>query len=377
MNILCYSNTFGFSTTTFIYNDVMALDALDNYNVNYLCLNSYKNDNYTFDKVHTIPIKNNKLSAKIKWLLEQRNIKLSFKNKAFKHKAQALIQQLKPTIIHCHFGYEALTLLDNCFDVNQKYVVQFHGYDASQQLTNKLYVNKLKHYGDFSNVHFVVVSNYMLQELLNKGIQPHNPIKTLYYGVDTSFFTPSVIPYNNSVYTFLQVSSLNEKKGHVYTLQAFAKYQQQNPSVKAQLIIAGLDRADGAVVQYATNNNLLHNVTFVGDVNSKQVKELMQNAHCFVHHSITASNNDKEGIPNVIIEAMAMNLPVISTLHAGIPELISHKKNGLLVPEKDIDAYALAMKDISTYRFEPRTVVLSKFSKTVHINNLVTIYNSI
>jgi colanic acid/amylovoran biosynthesis glycosyltransferase len=377
MNILCYSNTFGFSTTTFIYNDVMALNAMDNYTVNYLCTNSYKNDNYTFDNVHTIPIERTKLSTKIKWLLEQRNIKLSFKNSAFKRKAQALIQQLKPNIIHCHFGYEALTLLDNCFDTNQKYLVQFHGYDASQQLTNQLYVNKLKHYGAFSNVHFATVSNYMQQELLSKGIKPYNPIQVLYCGIDTDFFTPNTTPYNNDVYTFLQVSSTNEKKGHIYTLQAFAKYQQQNPSDKAQLIIAGLDTSNGAVKQYAINNNLMRNVTFIGNVNSKQVKELMQNAHCFVHHSITPANNDKEGIPTVLMEAMAMNLPVISTLHAGIPELIAHKQNGLLVAEKDVNAYALAMKDISTYSFEPRTVVLNKFSKTVHINNLMAIYSNL
>jgi glycosyltransferase involved in cell wall biosynthesis len=56
---------------------------------------------------------------------------------------------------------------------------------------------------------------------------------------------------------------------------------------------------------------------------------------CEVHH-----DGDRDGLPNVIVEAMAMGLPVISTHISGIPECVDHGVNGILVPEKDADAFA-------------------------------------
>jgi colanic acid/amylovoran biosynthesis glycosyltransferase len=66
----------------------------------------------------------------------------------------------------------------------------------------------------------------------------------------------------------------------------------------------------------------------------------MKEASVFVHHSVTAGNGDMEGIPNALIEAMAMQLPVVSTWHSGIPELVEHEVNGYLVEERDISALA-------------------------------------
>ena len=57
----------------------------------------------------------------------------------------------------------------------------------------------------------------------------------------------------------------------------------------------------------------------------------------FVHHSITPQNGDEEGIPTSIMEAMLMKLPILTTYHAGIPELVKHGENGLLCKEKDVN----------------------------------------
>ena len=63
----------------------------------------------------------------------------------------------------------------------------------------------------------------------------------------------------------------------------------------------------------------------------------------FIHPSITDLKGNKEGIPGAIVEAMSMGLPVISTYHAGIPEIIKHLQTGFLVNENDIDALANAI----------------------------------
>ena len=61
----------------------------------------------------------------------------------------------------------------------------------------------------------------------------------------------------------------------------------------------------------------------------------MKNSHIFILPSITSANGDKEGIPNVLKEAQATGMPVISTYHAGIPELVLNGRSGYLVKERD------------------------------------------
>lgn len=378
MNILFFSHDFDTRTTSFISNDVFLLNKKENYTINYMCLNYEKASNIVFNNVHIVPYKEPIIVTKIKRILKRYNIYFSRKNSSFKAKAQAIINNIKPQIIHCNFGYEAITLLDNCFDSNQQYIIQFHGYDASQKLKSKIYVKHLSEYAQHKNVQLIAVSNYMKQELLSAGIKPYNAIKIIFYGINTDFFTPHKSIKITTPYTFLQVSGITAKKGHTYTLQAFAEFQQRNPTLHAKLIIAGKDFLNGTVQAFAAQHNLMHNVEFIGEVNAEQIKIAMQQANCFVHHSITTNLNDKEGIPNAIIEAMAMDLPVISTLHAGIPELITDKQNGLLVPEKDIDAYVNAMQVMATgqYSFTPRNSMINTFSLTNHISVLTQLYSS-
>ena len=77
----------------------------------------------------------------------------------------------------------------------------------------------------------------------------------------------------------------------------------------------------------------------MGSINDKTVRQLMYSADVFLHHSVTASNGDEEGIPTVIMEAMATGLPVISTFHSGIPELITNNYDGFLVEEGNVNTY--------------------------------------
>ena len=64
--------------------------------------------------------------------------------------------------------------------------------------------------------------------------------------------------------------------------------------------------------------------------------ELLKNADVFVHPSITTANGNKEGIPGAIMEAMSAGLPVIATVHAGIPYAVVNGKTGILVEERNI-----------------------------------------
>jgi glycosyltransferase involved in cell wall biosynthesis len=79
-------------------------------------------------------------------------------------------------------------------------------------------------------------------------------------------------------------------------------------------------------------------------VPKSQVPELMGQADIFCAPSLTASNGDVEGIPNTIKEAMATGIPVLATNHAGIPEIITNNKDGILVRENDVDHLAEALE---------------------------------
>jgi len=105
----------------------------------------------------------------------------------------------------------------------------------------------------------------------------------------------------------------------------------------------------------------------------------MDEAHAFLHHSVTAANGDTEGMPNAIMEAMAMELPVISTYHSGIPELVEDGVNGYLVQEKDVEAYAYRLSAIMTWPLQPanREKIMDICEIGGHARQLTRIYQTV
>ena len=81
-------------------------------------------------------------------------------------------------------------------------------------------------------------------------------------------------------------------------------------------------------------------VVFHGGKEHEDVLKIMADSHILLAPSVTAGDGDKEGLPVCIMEAMAMGVPVISTLHSGIPELVVEQETGLLVPERNVTLLA-------------------------------------
>lgn len=86
---------------------------------------------------------------------------------------------------------------------------------------------------------------------------------------------------------------------------------------------------------------------------------LMRSAHILLAPSVAAANGDEEGIPVVLMEALALGLPVVSTTHAGIPELVAHGVTGLLAPERDPEALADHVRFLLTHPYECRSMALA------------------
>lgn len=145
---------------------------------------------------------------------------------------------------------------------------------------------------------------------------------------------------------------------------------------------------DGTLLQACINLSkyldLENNIVFCNVLTPDEVGDLMSRCRVFIQHSIQAISGDKEGTPVAIMEAQASGKPVISTIHAGIPDIVIHNSTGYLVEENDIQSMAefimklLESKDLAIEMGEKgRNNILENFTLKIHsekLNNLINQY---
>lgn len=316
----------------------------------------------------------NSLKTRILARLENADLYFSLRDAGFAGRLQQLIDQQRPDILHCQFAYEGFKLFDN-IKTTLPIVVNFRGYDASSKLRYKRYAAKLKQVLAMPNVYPVFVC-----EALRKNLEKHAiPVRLdhliLYTGIQLHRFkktnyTPPSTP------TFVQVSSFELKKGHEVTLRAFAKMLSAAGRRDIRMILIGTGPTLEATKLLVESLGLTGLVEFPGKKGHDEIIPYLDNATAFIHHSLTAANGNMEGIPNAVIEAMAMELPVLTTYHAGIPEAVEHDVNGLLCQEGDVETYAEQMAEILTwgYKKENRARVETQFSFDTHVQKLESFY---
>lgn len=136
----------------------------------------------------------------------------------------------------------------------------------------------------------------------------------------------------------LTIARLVEKKGVYYAIKAIKKLIQN--SYKIRYSIAGDGKLRDELENLISELGLEKEVQILGWKNHDDIIQLFLNADILLAPSVTSKDGDQEGIPNVIKEAMALGLPVVSTYHSGIPELVEDNVTGYLVPERDANALA-------------------------------------
>jgi colanic acid/amylovoran biosynthesis glycosyltransferase len=375
MKIMMFSDMYGSVTTTFIKNDV---DYVSRKHKLVYVVGS-KGPEVKDLKLCHVPFVRSGFTEKMNWIFWKYDLRCSFRNRFYANKLREVISKERPDIIHCHFAYEALKLLENLdIQAGIPILVHFHGYDASQMLRKKSYVKAIKKNFKKLKVRPIVVSERMKRALTDAGIDTSKGY-LLRYGIDTEKFKPhpGAKPDNGYIH-MLQISSLVEKKGHEYTLKALSLFLNRTPEMEGRVKITftGDGERKRFLLAMAAELGVMNNVEFVGNVDPNQAVELLRTANVFIHHSVTASNGDEEGIPNSIIEAMAMELPILSTYHAGIPELVTHGVNGFLCKERDVEEMARQMAEIIKWKKLPvnRLRVLQEYSSEKHNRQLEQIY---
>ncbi len=165
-----------------------------------------------------------------------------------------------------------------------------------------------------------------------------NKVVLNYHGVDLTQFRPS--SGTGDVPLFLSVGRLVETKGFETLLEAYALLRARGTIFRAVIVGQGPLRARLAEQIEATG--LAGHVELRPSMHQEALRRLYGEAFAFVLPSVVARNGDRDGIPNVILEAMAMGLPVIATTVSGIPEAVQDRRTGMLVPPKDPERLAEA-----------------------------------
>ena len=139
----------------------------------------------------------------------------------------------------------------------------------------------------------------------------------------------------------LAVGQLREKKGFGFLLKACQRLVEQGYELKCDIVGEGpLRQSLEAEIRQLS---LEDTVTLCGALPHQEVIAKYRQAMMFVLPAVMGADGDRDGIPNVILEAMAMELPVVSTRLSGIPEVVEDGINGLLVPPADERALAEAL----------------------------------
>jgi colanic acid/amylovoran/stewartan biosynthesis glycosyltransferase WcaL/AmsK/CpsK len=251
-------------------------------------------------------------------------------------------------VVHCHFGPVGAmaAILKDAGVFRGRLVTTIHGYDITRYVKQRgrgIYHHLFK-VGDL----FMPISERWRKKLLGLGC-PEKKIMVHHMGVDLDKFT--FLPRGtreDQVINLLSVVRLVEKKGVEYGVRAVAKSLPSCPNIHYKIIGDGPLRDN--IQKLIKDLNIEDKVEFMGWKSQDEIVALMKETDILLAPSVTSVDGDQEGIPVVLMEALAQGLPVLSTQHSGIPELIRDGESGYLVPERDVDALSDKLLVLSNER---------------------------
>ena len=142
----------------------------------------------------------------------------------------------------------------------------------------------------------------------------------------------------------LSVGRLVEKKDQLRQIDIYAELLKKGVSFKARIVGSG--PMENTLRAKIKELDLLANVKLMGYIDNEAVFEQYRWADIFLYTTRIASDGNRDGTPNVILEAMAAGLPVVAAVHPGISEVITSEENGLIIEQSESEAWGEAISDL-------------------------------
>ena len=311
-----------------------------------------------------------------------RRFKRTHKSATIKHLLQAgyIVQHLLPkrqvNHLHAHFAHSPASVamfagqlsgLPFSFTAHAKDIYTSHPGQLKEKIALARFV--------------ATCTEYNRRHLMNISDGAKTRIHRIYHGIDTDLFTTqketeSVVSQPCQILT---IARMTPKKGLPTVLRALKLLTQRGIAVKHTLIGDGDDRDK---ILALIKNLALEDVThWLGTQPHEVVLGHYRQADLFVLGCEVAANGDRDGIPNVLLESMAMGVPVVATDVSAIPELVETEKTGLLVQPGKPDLLADAMLRLLTdkelrSRIIPaaRKRIIQKFDNKTLVQDLARIH---
>jgi colanic acid/amylovoran biosynthesis glycosyltransferase len=249
--------------------------------------------------------------------------------------ARQALRDIRPDAVLAHFGGTGAAVAPVTRELGIPLVVVFHAFDLFMRQFRPATYRDLWALG----AQAVAVSEHGKSRLLELGC-PAERVRVIHCGVDIGRFEAAADrqPDANGI-RLVSIGRLVEKKGFDDLIRAVGAIRGRLP-MPIRLDIWGDGPLKHCLEGLARGLGLRHAVTFRGLADSQEVGDLLREYDAFVLPSKTARNGDTEGIPITILEAQAAGLPVVATVHAGIPEAVPRANHGLLAREGDVQDLA-------------------------------------
>lgn len=288
-----------------------------------------------------------------------------------------LLNRRHADLLHVYFGHTGVHLLPFLQRWPKASVVSFHGMDVQARAHDPSYEPRLREL--LQTTTLVLARSHSLLDRLRELGCPEEKLRVNRTGIPLDQF-PQVqrtAPTDGS-WRFVQACRLIEKKGLDDALHAFARFVQTQPL--AHFTIAGEGPLLESLATLCRQLGIASNVTFAGFLKGRALCDLFHDSHIFIHPSRLTEDGNQEGIPNAMLEAMATGLPVIATLHGGIPEAVRKDVTGLLVPERDVDGLHASIIHLTnglwpTMSEAAAADMRDQFESTAQITKLEAVYD--
>lgn len=243
--------------------------------------------------------------------------------------------------LHAHFGSNATTVALLASRVSGiPYSFTAHARDIYHTYVDRHTDDRLRRQKIAESRFVITVSDYNRRHLAQlAGNGAAAKIHRLYNGIDLARFSPSMQQRESA--RFLAVGRLVEKKGFRHLVEACRILKSQHRRFSCQIVGRGPDRE--RLQDQITAAGLDACVSLIDAMPQERLVALMQEASTVVLPCVVSASGDRDGLPTVLLEGLAMGLPAISTSVAGVPEIIEHERSGLLVAPESPDQLADAM----------------------------------